>query len=168
MAELPIAAKVRLITLLAQFTGPSEAARIVSDEFGVTLARAQAWKYDASKRGCTAGPRYRQLFAEVRERWLNDLASIGIAKQGHRLRVLDRLAARLEERGDYMGAARVLEQAAKEVGGRYSGKADAKSPSSLVHPRQAFDDRAREQLVARFASLAERFASGGGDAASPS
>lgn len=120
MSSLSHNAKVRLTTLMAQFCGPAEAARLVSDEFGVTVDRRTAWKFDASKRGCTTGPRYRQLFHEVRERWLNDIAAIPIANQGHRLRVLDRLANRLEQQGDYLGALKAIELAAKEAGGLFS------------------------------------------------
>lgn len=123
MAELRAEAKLRLVSLLAQFSGPAEAARIVSAEFGVTLTRAQAWKYDASRRGCRMGPDLKHVFFEVRERWLNRVSEIGVANRGHRLRALDRLAAKLEAQGDYHGALSALEQAAREVGGFFEKRA---------------------------------------------
>ncbi len=119
MAELPHDAKVRLVTLLARFSGPAEAARVVSNEFGVTLTRAQAWKYDPTRAGCRLGPNLKRVFFDVRERWLNRVSEIGVANKGHRLRALDRLAAKLEDRGDYLGAVKALEQAAREIGGGF-------------------------------------------------
>lgn len=151
MAELPIAAKMRLVALLATFSGPSEAARIVSDEFGVALKKQQAWKYDPTRSGCNISPRLRLLFAEVRERWLNDLAAIPIAHQAQRLRSLSRLATKMEERGDYLGAAKVLEQAAKEVGGVYSHARTGAASASMEMPRGLAEMRA--QLAARLEVL---------------
>ena len=154
MAELSHDAKVRLVTLLAQFSGPSRAAELVSAEFAVTVDRRTAWKFDASKRGCTSGPRYRQLFKAVRERWLDDVASIAIAQRGHRLRVLDRLASKLEAAEDYSGVVRVLEQAAREVGGWFE-----KSPAQRrTPPRHGPLDCnvPREALVARLHTFIER------------
>lgn len=154
LSELSYPAKVRLVTLLAQFSGPAEAARVVSEEFSVILDRRTAWKYDASKPGCKTGPRLRQLFAAVRNRWLEDVASIGIAHQAHRLRVLDRLAQKLEHDGDYLGAARVLEQAAKEAGGLYTNVRKAAVAATLnLAPADA--EGAREMLTARLAAMIE-------------
>lgn len=123
MTELSGEAKLRLVTLLAQFSGPAEAARIVASEFGVTLTRAQAWKYDPTRPACRISPKLKDVFFEVRERWLNRVSNIGVANKGHRLRALDRLAAKLEDRGDYLGALKALEQAAREVGGLFEKRA---------------------------------------------
>ena len=156
MASLPTAAKVRLVTLLAQFTGPSEAARIVSEEHGVALNKQQAWKYDPTRSGCQTSPRLRQLFAEMRERWLNDLAVIPISHQAHRLRMLDRLATKLERQGDYGGALKAIEQAAKETGGLFTNqrKAVVEGSVNIVHrdPQEA-----RSQLAALLAAHIDRY-----------
>jgi hypothetical protein len=130
VAELNVEAKLRLVTLLAQFSGPSQAARIVSGEFGVTLTRAQAWKYDATRPGCRMSPDLKRVFLEVRERWLSRVSEIGVANKGHRLRALDRLAAKLESQGDYHGALSALEQAAREVGGFFEKRAIEREPKS--------------------------------------
>ena len=124
VAELSAEAKLRLVTLLAQFSGPAEAARIVSAEFGVTLTRAQAWKYDPTRPACRISPKFKGIFFEVRERWLCRVSEIGVANKGYRLRALDRLAAKLEEKGDYVGAIKALEQAAREVGGFFDRRED--------------------------------------------
>lgn len=156
MSGLSHEAKVRLTTLMAQFCGPSEAAKVVSDEFDVTVDRRTAWKFDASKRGCTTGPRYRQLFHEVRERWLNDMATVPIAQQGHRLRVLDRLLIKLEAEGDYSGALKVLEQAAKEAGRIFTDQPTV-SVSGNASAVQMSADEARVELASRLeAALASQ------------
>lgn len=148
MSDLSHEAKVRLITLMAQFCGPSEAAKIVSDEYGVTIDRRTAWKYDASKKGCSVSARYRRMFQEIRERWLNDMATIPISHQGHRLRLLDRLAIKLESEGDYGGALKAIEQAAKEVGGIFTNERKALVTAS-VRTVQTTAAEARAELAAR-------------------
>lgn len=130
VVELSEQAKLRLVTHLARFSGPSEAARLVSSEFGVTLTRAQAGKYDPTRPDCRISPRLKQVFFEIRERWLNRMSEIGVANKGYRLRALGRLATRLEEKGDYLGALKALEQAAHEVGGLFEKQA----PPSKAEP----------------------------------
>jgi hypothetical protein len=154
VAELSHEAKVRLVTLLAQFCGPAEAAKIVSDEYAVTIDRRTAWKYDASKKGCSTSPRYRQLFHEVRDRWLNDMAAIPIAQQGHRLHLLDRLATKLEAQGDYGGALKAIEMAAKEVGGLFTNERRA-SVTANIRTVQMTAEEARAQLAARLQAYVE-------------
>ena len=155
VAGLTHEAKVRLVTVLAQFSGPTEAARVISQEFGVTVDRRTAWKFDPTKSGCTTSSKYRQLFHEIRDRWLNDMAAIPIAKQGHRLRLLDRLAHRLEDEGDYTGALKAIEQAAKEVGGIFIN--DKRVTVPVLRPALPLDGTdARAQLATRLSELLER------------
>jgi hypothetical protein len=160
VSELQHAAKVELVTLLARFTGPTEAAQLISTKYGVTLDRRTAWKYDASKAGCTAGPKYRQLFVEVRERWLNDLATLPITHQAHRLRTLERLVNKAEARGDYLTALKGLEQAAREVNGFYAarlppGRAPKAGASPPAGP-SADPGTAREELMLKLSSAVAR------------
>lgn len=151
MVELSHAAKTRLVTYLAQFSGPSEAARLVSEEFAVTLDRRTAWKYDATKRGCKIGPAYRQLFRFVRRRWLQDLSTLPIAHRGHRLRVLDRLAGKLEAEGNYAGALRAVELAAKEANDVYSKRGSERGQKAVATVATGCFDvaSAREELAGR-------------------
>lgn len=168
MADLTNAAKVRLVTLLAQFSTASDAARIVSDEFGVTLTRAQAWKYDATRSGCNTSPRLRLLFAEIRERWLNDLSSIPIAHQGHRLRALNRLASKMELAGDHAGAMKALEQAARETGGLLTNERRA-TLNATVRTVPIDPAEARAELAARLEGFLDQLplAAPGSNAALP-
>lgn len=160
MAELSEQAKLRLVTLLARFSGPSEAARIVSKEFGVTLNRTQAWKYDATRPACRISPKLKGVFFEVRDRWLTRMSEIGVANKAHRLRCLDRLVAKLMDRGDYHGALKALELAAREVGGVFEKHAN-QSAQDLVatdgghdgHPYRSASPR--EELQLRLQSLVE-------------
>ena len=129
--------------------------RAISEEFGVAVDRRTAWKYDASRLGCTIGPKYKKLFQEVRDRWLNDLAAIPIAQQGHRLRLLDRLAGKLERAGDYLGAAKAVEQAAKEVGGIFTNERKSMVEARVMRvPIDA--EAARAELAARLAIFLDK------------
>jgi len=158
VTELSEQAKLRLVTLLARFSGPSEAARIVTKEFGVTLTRAQAWKYDPTRPACRISPKLKGVFFEVRDRWLNRMCEVGVANKAHRLRALDRLVAKLEERGDYLGALKALELAAREVGGVFEKLASQSAPKPVAtesghdgHTRDVAS--AREELELRLQGL---------------
>jgi len=56
------------------------------------------------------------LFYDTRTRLLAELDDIPIACQAYRLRVLERVAAKAESMGNLPLAARIIEQAAREVG----------------------------------------------------
>ena len=77
--------------------------------------------------------RWRELHAHTRATYLKDVDSIPVAAQVVRLRMLERLAAKAEERGDLELAARILAQVAKERGGlftnKYAAVVEHKSPT---------------------------------------
>jgi hypothetical protein len=77
--------------------------------------------------------RWRALHAATRHAFLSDLGEIGIANRTARLRMLDRMARRAEERNYIPLAASLLEQAAKECGGMYKRQRYLpSSPSELT------------------------------------
>lgn len=97
-------------------------AAAVKLQFGLALSRQriEAW-HPERRAGAKLGKRWRELFYETRGKLLAELDDIPIACQAYRLRVLDRVATRAEEMGNYALALRIIEQAAREVGdGRIS------------------------------------------------
>jgi len=117
MAALTDGAKRFIVQALACFDSPQQVADSVKKEFGVEVHRAQVAQYDPTKAsGAKLSTKWRVLFADTRERFRKESAEIPIASQAFRLRVLQRMLAKVEARGNAAMAAQLLEQAAEEVG----------------------------------------------------
>lgn len=124
--------KAFIVRGLACFDTPSDVAEAVKSTFGVELSRRHVYAYDPR---CTQppAPRWCELHAATRAAFLHDAAEIGVMHKTVRLRMLDRMAHRAEERNYIDLACAVLEQVAKECGGLYESRkpsepAPAKSP----------------------------------------
>jgi hypothetical protein len=100
----------------------------VKAEFGMAVSRQQVFAYDPAGSRPPA-PRWVALHAATREKFLSDIAGIGVAHKAVRLRLLDRWARQAEERSYNIVAATFLEQAAKECGGIYESR---KAPAPKV------------------------------------
>ena len=75
-------------------------------------------EYDPSKAsGRDVGAKLRAVFDETRKAFLTDVATVPIANLAVRLRMLQRMVVEADIRGNSAMVARLLEQAAKEVGG---------------------------------------------------
>jgi hypothetical protein len=121
MATLTDDVKKRIVQGLACYDTPSQVARAVRDEFGLTVTPQQCEAYDPTKAaGKGVGKKCRAVFEAARAAYLEDQASIPIAHRGRRLRILDRMCNEAEARGNVKLMMKLLEQAAKEVGGMYT------------------------------------------------
>jgi hypothetical protein len=115
--------KTFIVQCLACFDAPSTVVEAVKREFGQTVTRQLVEKYDPTKKaGADLGATWRSLFASTRDEFLADTGKIAISHRAVRLRALDRMAARAEERGNMPLAAQLLEQAAKEVGESFTNR----------------------------------------------
>jgi hypothetical protein len=105
---------------LACFDSPSKVADAVKTTFGIEIKRQQVYGYDPR---CSKPPaeRWRNLHAVTREKFLRDIAEIGVSHKAVRLQMLDRLANRCERNSVALALAS-LEQAAKECGGMYENR----------------------------------------------
>lgn len=148
---LPENVKVFVVQSLACFDPPSVVAEAVDQEFGLTLARAQVETYDPTKKaGRKLGKRLRAVFETTRQAFLEDAGRVAIAHRAVRLRVLNRLIAKAEERGEIALAARLLELAAKEAGeGR---RPEPGAPEGAAPPAVS-----REELAEAVRHVRERF-----------
>lgn len=115
--------KLFVVQALACFDPPAVVAKALLRDFGVTLSLQGVECYDPGKTaGARLSARWRRVFAETRDRFLTDQASISVAHQLVRLRRLDRMAQAAEEQGNMGLAAKLLEQAAREVGGAFTNR----------------------------------------------
>jgi hypothetical protein len=117
MATLPTAAKLHILTALACFDSPAEVAESVKEKFGLVLSRQCIEAHNPERHaGAKLDAKWRSLFYETRARLLAELDNIAIAHRPYRLRALGRLALQAEDMGNLPLAARIIEQAAREVG----------------------------------------------------
>lgn len=106
---------------VACFDTPKTVADALKVAFGVEISPQAVEKYDPTKRaGAALSAQWRAVFEESRKAFLDDTASIAIANRAVRLRMLQRMAEKAEERKNYPLAAQLIEQAAKECGDAYS------------------------------------------------
>ncbi|MCD0496924.1 DUF2280 domain-containing protein [Achromobacter sp. MY14] len=123
MAKLTDAHKRFIVQALACWDTPSQVAEAVKDEFGVDVPRVQVAQYDPTKvAGQKLAKKWRDLFEVTRDRFRQEVAEIPIADQAFRLRALGKIYERHLSRGNVVGAAAVLEQAAKEAGGAFTNR----------------------------------------------
>lgn len=139
MATLTDGAKRFIVQALACYDTPQQVADAVKEEFGVEIHRAQVAQYDPTKQsGSKLAAKWRVMFADTRERFRKESAEIPIASQAFRLRVLQRMLAKVEQRGNVAMAAQLLEQAAKEVGDVFVNRqrTDGKEGGETPQPAQ--------------------------------
>lgn len=116
MAKLTDDVKRLIVTQLAQFRGYAEVARAVTEETGVSVDRFQVRTYDPTKAAYAGSEKWREIFDQVRSRYLNSIESVPIAHKAYRLNVLQQICDEALNKGNAVLAAATLEQAAKEVG----------------------------------------------------
>ena len=122
-AELSDEAKTFVVQALACWDTPSDVAKAVRDEFGITITRQSIEFYDPTKRaGANLSTEFKALFEATRARFTAETAAVGVAHRTVRLRRLQRFADKAESMGNLGLAAKLLEQAAKEMGDSFSNK----------------------------------------------
>jgi len=116
MSKLTDDIKLMIVTELAQFRRHADVARMITEETGVTVDRFQVRTYDPTKAAYAGGEKWREIFDQVRSRYLSSIESVPIAHKAYRLNVLQQICDNARDRGNLVLAAATLEQAAKEVG----------------------------------------------------
>ena len=111
--------KIFIITSLAQFNAPSETQRLFSEQYGIEIGVSSLGRYDPTKAdGQQMKQELKDLFFKVRAEYMENEAIIPIA---HRFVRLLRLEKEYHNADLVETRLKVLEQAAKEVGGAYAG-----------------------------------------------
>src|SRR5262245_44608591 len=142
-----------IIERLAQYASHATVVAEVAQEFGLSLSRQTVQRYDPSSRaGAKLSKRLRELHAERRATFLKDVDSIPVAAQVVRLRTLERLAAKAEERGDLELAADILAQVAKERGGLFTNKYAAVVEHKSLTPTDPYGGKSEQQLAEQYAA----------------
>lgn len=118
MAALNTKVKAYIVRGLATYMTPSEVVDAVKQEFdGLEVTRQQVSKYDPDKAsGINLSDKWKQLFVKQRKDFNDEINSIPIANKAYRLAMLDNMARDAFESKNRPLVAKLLEQAAKEVG----------------------------------------------------
>jgi hypothetical protein len=164
MARLNAEVKIFIVTRLACFDTPQQVASAVKEVFGIELPRQAMEMYDPNKvAGKDLSQKLTKIFNETREQFINDTSDIPISHKAYRLRALQRMATKAEEKGNSVLAAQLHEQAAKEMGEAYTNRqkheVTGKDGKPLMPPAKAYTN---EELDKRIAELARKLGVAGG------
>ena len=129
MATLNDKVKAFIIQGLATFQKPQEVADLVKAEFGLEITRQQVASYDPTKAvGMHLSEKWRKLFYEYRQQFIDEKDNIPVTHLTYRLTQLQTLIDKAMKSGNMVLAADLLKQAAEDVGGKYTNqqKVDSK------------------------------------------
>jgi len=136
MARLTTPEKREVVQRLAAFETPAEVVQWAAEHLEKELSHEQVSYYDPT-RGSRHSPKWEELFYEAREEFLNDLDTIPLSHRAVRLRELTDLYERAKEQEEVEKAARMLKQAAKEVGDKFTNRQEVDHSGGFmvqIHP----------------------------------
>ncbi|MEP7390778.1 DUF2280 domain-containing protein [Acinetobacter baumannii] len=123
MARLNKRVKLYIVRSLATYETPSETARGVQEEFGITVTKQECEAYDPTKKtGQDLSEEFKTEFYRVRKEMNDNLSAIPIANIAYRLKRLQRFIDHEQFKENPVIVPSLLEQAAKEVGGLYTNR----------------------------------------------
>ena len=120
MRRLTLAVKRRIVEHLACYRTRAEVVELIADEFDVNLTSRHVRAYDPTSFQFAGSDHWIEYHRTVRARCDGELGEIAIAHRAYRLRRLQKMYTRASNIGDYAQALKVLQQAAKEMGGWYA------------------------------------------------
>jgi hypothetical protein len=158
---IPEEVKAFMVTELACYSTPSEVAEAVLQEFGLTIDRRAVERYNPTRvTGANLGKKHRDLFFATREEFKQQAIEVPIANRVFRLRLLDRAVRLMLQRKNVMGAAQLIEQAAKETGGVFDRRPIGSGGAGRGAHARGAGDNSPEAMAAADAKLRE-FLKGG-------
>lgn len=169
MAVLNDTERRKIVQRLATFESPVEVAEWASEEFEKDIEANQVVHYDPTRSDDIAN-KWQTVFKETREQFLNDFDAIPLSHQAVRLRELQRLYKYVTraltrdgdggEVSDLQEAARLLKQAAKEVGGKFTNVERKEHSGPEGNPIEVRDVQMTDAELAEIASEAETHTNG--------
>lgn len=136
MASLKTKHQVFVVTRLARFDKPSEVRDALREQFGVEAGLDQIVYYnpETANGGQGLAEKWKELFYETRERYLEDTSTIPAAHKAFRIRELAEAAEEAKDMRNYPLMASMYEQIAKEMGGKYTNKQEHSGPGGGAIP----------------------------------
>lgn len=147
MAELTEPQKKAIVLALAHFSTPATVVAMMKSEFDVDTDVRQVVVYDPTRTSFAASDHWRELFEITRDQYIKDNLSVPIAGQGFRLRSLQEMHDKARASGNFVLAAQLLEQAAKEVGGLLTNSRNVNVSERKTAVEELTPEERRERVV---------------------
>lgn len=129
MAKFTGEQQLFVVQSLATFRTPTEVKALLKLTYGVDSELNQIVHYDPNTAaGAKLAKPLREAFAKARETFINDRESLAIAHVNWRIRELEELYRQAKEKGNRGAAAKLLEQAAMDEGGKFTNKREISGP----------------------------------------
>lgn len=116
MAQLSDQQKFEIVSMLAGFCRTTAIVRHFRSQHGLQIDRKQVGRYDPQRFYYAAGDKWRDIFDARRKAVLENVAEIPIAHLGYRLQMLQQAFDAARRADNWPLAARLLKQAAREMG----------------------------------------------------
>lgn len=141
-----------IVQRLACFESLEEVQKALSAEFGISLTLQSIQHYDPGKfAGKDLAVHLVELFNSLRKEFLEKSERIPIANPAVRLARMERICQAAMARGNYVLAASMLEQAAKERGGSFTNRREltGKDGGAIKHQDTSgmTDDQIDQELM---------------------
>lgn len=152
-----------IVTRHALYDTPKQIGAALKEEFGLDLPRQQISNYNPKNSTARNGNLSRRLIAiyeATRARFNETVDDIPISQRSYRLRKLGQMFDAAFDKGAFVVAAGLLEQAAKEVGDTFTNKREVRGSVTVVHDDLSTEDK-RTALVDRMADAADKLRAAG-------
>ncbi|MEZ5784731.1 MAG: DUF2280 domain-containing protein [Rhizobiaceae bacterium] len=134
MARLEDHHKQFIVENLADFRGYADIARLMKEEWGIEVDRAQVRSYDPSKPAYAGGDKWRGIFEARRKAYLGSFEEVPIASEAFRMRQLHEFFIRAKDSGNTGLSLKILKQVDE-----MTSKISAKNPQNMI-PRPDWYD----------------------------
>jgi len=132
MAKLKSQHKELIVKQLACYYSPTEIKQKLKDDHGVDVSASQiSFYHPENSSSSNLAKKWRELFRHTRNRYVDEVFSHEIAMKGYRLGELQKMYNAFVKKGNYIAAAELLEQAAKEVGGAFESNFEPDKPVTV-------------------------------------